>query len=61
MEDHQEVLDMIERAVTAIQCRYHPGRTAYLALERLHREIVAARREVDPIPISVRERPRLVS
>lgn len=45
-EDHFEALRLMERAVLAIQGRYHPGRPAFYALDRLHAEIRRARREV---------------
>ena len=43
---HAEALLLIERAVLAIQATYGPGRTAYLALDRVHSALQHARAEV---------------
>ena len=45
---HAEALRLIDRAVMAIQSTYAPGRPAFSALERVHRELMRARFEFAP-------------
>jgi hypothetical protein len=44
-QDELEALQLIEKAVVAIQARQHPGRPIYYALSRLRDEVRKAQRE----------------
>lgn len=41
-----EALRLIERALTVIQAHYNPGRTEFMALDRLYRDAGATRHAI---------------
>jgi hypothetical protein len=46
-EEHVQILRLIEKAVLAVQGRYHPGRPMFYALGRVHDELRRAQREAE--------------
>ncbi len=45
-DDDDEALRLVGLVLQAIQSRYSPGRPLFYRLDRLHREVSAARHEV---------------